>query len=114
MAGSVNSNPVVIRRILSMLNKAGMITTQRGVEGGATLRHEPEQISLLDVYRVTEQGRIFVLHRQEPNPLCPCGRTIKPILTKTFQQAESAMEAVLADKTIADIVAQIEAEGEPE
>ena len=46
LAGSVNTNPVVIRRLLSQLRNAGLVKTQQGVRGGATLELPPEEITL--------------------------------------------------------------------
>lgn len=107
IAGSVNTNPVVIRRILSSLNKAGLIDTQLGVEGGSTLARPAEQVTLLEVYRVVEAGSLFSLHPSEPNPLCPCGRNIQPILSSVFKKAERALEDILADTTIAEVVQDV-------
>ncbi|HRV96461.1 MAG TPA: Rrf2 family transcriptional regulator [Anaerolineae bacterium] len=110
IAGSVNTNPVVIRRILSLLSKAGFVDTQLGVEGGSTLARPAETITLLEVYNVSEQGQLFALHSNQPNPLCPCGRNIKPTLLTVFQKAEAALEGILAEATIADVVQDIEAQ----
>jgi len=107
IAGSVNTNPVVIRRMLGLLSKAGLVTTQLGVEGGSALARPPEQITLLQLYHLVEHGQLFSLHPNQPNSHCPCGRTIQPVLTSLFQKAEQAMAAVLADATIADVVQDI-------
>jgi Rrf2 family protein len=109
IAGSVNTNPVVIRRMLGLLNKAGLVTTQLGVEGGSALAHPPEQITLLQLYHLVEHGQLFSLHPNQPNAHCPCGRTIQPVLTGLFQKAEAAMAAVLAATTIADVIQDIRA-----
>ncbi len=109
IATSVNTNPVVIRRILSTLSKAGVVNTQLGIEGGSMLAHPAEQITLKDVYRVVEQGEIFSLHHKDPSPSCPCGSNIQPILSHVFKEAQAAMEATLAKTSIADVVADIKA-----
>ena len=53
MAGSVGVNPVIIRKTLSQLKKADLISVQRG-SGGATLAKAPEEINLLQVYRAVD------------------------------------------------------------
>lgn len=45
MAGSVGVNPVIIRKTLSQLKKADLISVQRGT-GGASLLKDPEEINL--------------------------------------------------------------------
>ena len=53
IAGSVNTNPVVIRRIMGLLSKAGLVTTSPGVAGAAITRPVSE-ITLLDIYRAVQ------------------------------------------------------------
>jgi Rrf2 family protein len=107
IAGSVNTNPVVIRRILGDLSKAGLVVTQQGTEGGTTLARPGDTITLLDIYRATEEAGLFALHHSAPNPLCPCGRNIQPLLGPVFTQAEAALEGVLAQTTVAELAQSI-------
>lgn len=103
IAGSVNTNPVVIRRISSMLKKAGLLQTHAGI-AGATLTREIMDISLLDVYRAVQaQDGLFAIH-ENPNPNCPVGRNIQAALEDAFGNAQKAMENELASKSVADIV----------
>ena len=80
IAGSVNTNPVVIRRILALLARASLVRTQEGARGGTTLARPAEQIDLLAVYRAVEGGGLFALHPQPPNPACPVGCNIQAAL----------------------------------
>ena len=47
---SVGTNPVVVRRMLPALKKAGLIKSQGGVYGGTQLARPPEEITLRDIY----------------------------------------------------------------
>ncbi|MFZ1701010.1 MAG: Rrf2 family transcriptional regulator, partial [Pyrinomonadaceae bacterium] len=49
IAGSVNTNPVVIRRILGQLNTAGLVASQTGAFGGTRLAKLPGDISLCEI-----------------------------------------------------------------
>jgi len=49
LAGSVNTNPVVVRRITGLLARAGLIRVRRG-PGGAMLARLPSAITLGDVW----------------------------------------------------------------
>ncbi|QJD84619.1 Rrf2 family transcriptional regulator [Cohnella herbarum] len=107
IAGSVNTNPVIIRRIMGMLKKAGLVDIRPGV-GGASLLKDRDQITLLDVYRaveVIEDGRLFNFH-DEPNPLCPVGRNIEAALRAEMEAAQSAMEQRLAQVNLSQLAAQ--------
>nr|WP_163876730.1 Rrf2 family transcriptional regulator [Paenibacillus favisporus] len=78
IATSVNTNPVVIRRINILLKKAELITTQIGVVG-VNLIHDPEDITLLDIYKAVTNldNRLFEVHNA-PNPECPVGSYKRP------------------------------------
>ena len=108
LARSASTNPVVIRRILAMLGKAGLLTAQPGTSGGVRLARSPETITLLDVYRATEKGEIFSFGTREPNPHCICGRSLEPVMQNVFRQAEQAMEQSLSNITIFQIAQEVE------
>src|SRR3954468_21966325 len=108
IAASVNTHPVVVRRIVGVLRNAGMVTVQPGVGGGATLAREPDDITLLDVYRAVEDGdELFSLHQSEPSRSCNVGGNIRDVLRPIFCTAHRAMESVLAQVSIADVGSQV-------
>lgn len=112
IAGSVNTNPALIRRLLSMLAQAGLTTSQLGAGGGALLARAPGAIRLVDVYRAVDEPRLFGLHREAPNPACLVGRHIQQVLVGIVDDAQQAMEASLGARTLADVTACVlEAEG---
>ncbi len=105
IAGSVGTNPVIIRRILGQLKHAGFVTVKAG-SGGARLARGLDEISLLDVYRavdVVEEGKLFNIH-DEPNPECQVGANIQAVLRLLLARAQEAMEGVLADITMEELV----------
>ncbi|MFP3273629.1 MAG: Rrf2 family transcriptional regulator [Paraburkholderia sp.] len=102
IAGSVNSNPALIRRLLTMLADAGLTTSQLGAGGGALLARPPGEITLLEIYRAVDEAQLFALHREEPNPACMVGRNIQTVLRGVISEAQQAMEASLAARTLAD------------
>ncbi|MGC5327444.1 Rrf2 family transcriptional regulator [Brevibacillus sp. SYSU BS000544] len=101
IASSVNTNPVIIRRIMGMLKKAGLVDVRPGV-GGASLLKDPDQITLLDIYRAvnaTEENQLFRIH-EKPNLNCPVGRNIEMALQVELRDAQLAMEQRLAQTTL--------------
>ena len=107
IAGSVNTNPALIRRLLSMLAQAGLTTSQLGAGGGALLARAPGAIRLVDVYRAVDEARLFGLHREAPNPACLVGRHIQQVLVGIVDDAQQAMEASLGARTLADVTAGV-------
>ncbi len=104
LAGSVNTNAVVIRRILSELRRAGLVTTHKGAGGGARLSRPPEEITLDAIYRAMECGPSFSPHPHQPDQHCPIGRKIEVVLGEVFASAEAALEQELARRTLADVL----------
>lgn len=108
IAGSVTTNPVVIRRILGMLKKHGIVDMNRG-NGGAYLVKQVEHITMLDVYEAVcenEENQLFRIH-ENPNPNCPVGANIQEVVNHTCILAQQAMEKVLKQTTLADITKEI-------
>ncbi len=104
LAGSVNTNAVVIRRILSDLRRGGLVQTHKGARGGARLSRPPEQITLDAVYRAVECGPSFSPHPHQPDQRCPVGRKIELVLEEVFCSAQKALEQELARRTLADVL----------
>lgn len=106
IAASVNTNPVFIRRILTLLCKAKLVTVQHGAGVGWSLAKPPEAITLLDVYEAVAQKPLFELHHSEPNQACPIGRGIRSALREFYENAERAMKQELSRSTISDLLAK--------
>jgi len=104
IAGSVNTNPVFIRRVLGLLNRAGFVTSQPGVGGGWRLLRHPASMTLLEVYRAVDEGQLLAMHHSQPNPDCLVGRNIQRTLAAYFDEAQRAFEQVLAGQTIAQVL----------
>ena len=105
LAGSVNVNPVVIRRLLQQLKSAGIVRVTRG-SGGAQIARPLKDITLLDIYQATEcvdEGELFHFH-ENPNPKCPVGKNIHHVLDRRLDQIQQAMEREMADITMQDII----------
>ena len=107
VAESVNTNPVVIRRMLLDLAQAGLVVSQTGSMGGSRLATDPAKTTLLDVYQALECGGVFSLHRQPPSRDCPVGVNIETVLGEVLQEVDSAVELVLKNITIGDVVQRL-------
>jgi len=107
VAESVNTNPVVIRRMLLELAEAGLVVSQTGSLGGSRLANDPAKTTLLDVYQALECGGVFSLHRQPPSRDCPVGVNIETVLGDVFLEVDSAVEHVLGTITINDVVQRL-------
>lgn len=107
VAESVNTNPVVIRRMLCELAEADLVVSQPGSMGGSRLSRKPNEITLLDVYRAVECPGVFSLHRQPASQTCPVGMSIESVLGSVFAETNSAVEHVLAGITVEYVKSQL-------
>ena len=108
VADSVNTNAVVIRRMLCELAESKLVVSQSGSMGGSKLARQPEQITLLDIYQAVERRGVFSLHRHPPNRDCPVGVNIGTVLNEVLDEVDSAVERVLANITIKDVVSRLQ------
>ena len=104
LAASVNTNPVTIRRLLLILQKAKLVDTSKGSGSGSRLERSPARISLAEVYRAVEEEEPFTMPKRKPNQHCPVGQCIQDELERVFSAAENAMIQQLGRSTVADII----------
>lgn len=108
LAGSINTNPVVIRKILSQLKKAGLINVARGT-GGISPTRALNEITFYDVYRAiepVENGDLFHFH-ESPNPECPVGKNIHKLLDGKLVEIQKSMEDKMKEYTIDNLRVEI-------
>jgi Rrf2 family protein len=104
IAGSVKTNPVVIRRLMSEMGKAGLISSRRGANAGWRLARPPEGISLRDIHDALGPEAAFAMHRNEPSAICPVAQGIRPALAPVYARVDDAIRLELAATSLADVV----------
>ncbi|QVQ51238.1 Rrf2 family transcriptional regulator [Spiractinospora alimapuensis] len=107
IAESLESNPVLVRRVLGRLRGASLVRSTEGRGGGWRLSRAADRITLDDVYAAVELGPLLALHAHPPNSQCVIGRHIQSILEEEFTEAEAAMRARLRETTIADMLGYV-------
>lgn len=111
IARSVSTNPVVVRRVIALLAKNGLVAVRKGKGGGATLARPAAEITLGEIYKATEPPALLPIPRMSGTirlgpgkPECAVGRAVAPVLTEFFAHAESGMLKRLSDFTLADFI----------
>lgn len=108
LASSINTNPVVVRRILSELQKAGLVNTESGRNGGAVLAKRPAGITLFDIYAAVDEGELFAYNPNDPNKTCSLSCKMKSVLAPVFSAANSALAEKLKKIKLSDLVEEID------
>lgn len=104
IAKSVSANPVVVRRILSLLASAGLIKSKTGKMGGCQLGRPANAIRLYDIYVAIGEEPLFGVHHYPELKKCPVSCQIKKVLFKQFGAAEQAALNKLKKVSLSSIV----------
>lgn len=107
IAGVLNTNPVVIRRVVRQLRDAGLVATVRGKTGGYKLDRSAADISLLDVFLAIEGDRVdfFALaHLDDREGCSPIANSIQQTLHPIFAQSLAVLKENLSRYSIAELL----------
>ena len=107
VAQSVHTNPVVIRRLMTELEKAGLVHSVAGRSGGFELSRDPGQITLADVYFAVEDENVFRMHKTDPRSPCPVAAQLGQVLSAPLKAADCALHSSLAKTSIRDVATAI-------
>lgn len=106
MAASINIHPVLVRKELAGLRRAGLVQSREGKNGGSALAKPATEILISDIYRLVYDRSVLGLAKNTPNPKCPVGAVINDHLTALYNDAEAAMMTKFAGKNLHDFVQQ--------
>lgn len=101
IASSVNVNPAVVRKEISILRTHGLVASKEGKGGGYVLGKPAAQIRLSDVYQLVNDAPLLG-RANDPNPDCPVGKQINGHLKDLYRTADEAMMRQLGQITIED------------
>jgi Rrf2 family protein len=107
LAGSVNANPVFVKRVLVKLSKAKLVKTTVGKSGGYDLARSPKSISLLDIYSAVTPPNAFAIHAYPKSKGCIVSCNIKEVMGEVLIGTQKAVANDLKQTTLADVVSKI-------
>ena len=108
LASSVNTNAVVIRRLLGQLNQAKLVVSQTGANGGSRLARCPNEINLADIYKAINCGEVFALHAKSPSQDCPIGKNIEAVLGCIQREIDKGISEKLSRYTLQNVFEMVE------
>jgi Rrf2 family protein len=107
LAGSINTSPSFVRRILAKLSKAGLVSTTTGKSGACLLAKKPEDISLLEIYKAVDAPPTFAIHDYPVQGSCRVSCSIGSVMNKVLAKAQKSFESSLGDTSLAKVIAEI-------
>jgi len=103
LATSVNTNPVVIRRLLSLLTKAQLVKTVRGKAGGVKLAREASQINLKDIYLALSPTEAIAPRDKSPHRDCAVSCAMHSIMSGIAEGTQKATLKYLETQRLSDL-----------
>lgn len=100
----ISIHPVIVRRTLALLGKSGLVTSTGGSKGGSRLSRSATKISLLDIYRAVHPLKAFEKAQGFPKSNCNEGRRVDKVLYRVYDEANGAIDKILAKRTLANIL----------
>ena len=104
LSGSININPVLVRKELVNLRNHGLIISKEGKTGGSTLAKPAELIAMSDIYEAVREKQFLGKSINEPNPACPIGRQINQHLDDLYLESERALMQSLDNMNLAEFL----------
>jgi DNA-binding IscR family transcriptional regulator len=110
LAGQIlDTNPVVVRRMMAGLRDAGHVASVKGHGGGWTLQHGLEHITMLDVYRAVGAPRVLSIGASNPAPTCLVEQAVNARMALALEEAEALFIRRLGQVTLAEIAGDFDA-----
>lgn len=101
LALSMQTNAVVVRRVMAGLRDAGLVSSSKGHGGGWVLARDPAQVSLRDVYVALGSPEPFAMGNRSEAPTCLVEQAVNVALDDAFRDAEALLLARMERVTLA-------------
>lgn len=108
LAKGIKTNPVFVRRILSLLSKAGLIKTSKGRHGGVSLKKTPQQINLHEVYQAVALPKVISAVKKSPNHSCPVSCSLEKLVDQVGTLVDRSVEKSLARVQLSQLLSEID------
>jgi DNA-binding IscR family transcriptional regulator len=101
LAKAMDTNPVVIRRILAGLRDQGYVRSEKGHGGGWTLACNLSRVTLRDIYSALGCPPLLAMSNRTESPGCLVDQAVNAALDQAFRDAEAVLLTRLGEETIA-------------
>lgn len=105
LSAAMQTNPVVLRRLMSGLREAGFVASAKGHGGGWVLSCALDRITLRDVHDALGSPALVSLGFRDDRPTCLVAQAVHASLSDAVQAAEAALLDRLGAVTLATLSA---------
>ena len=99
----LRTNPVVVRRTMAGLRKAGYVRSEKGHGGGWMIACDLENVSLLDIHRAVGGPRLFAIGNEASNPQCAVEKVVNDAIEDALERAEALLIERLGSVSVAEL-----------
>ncbi len=103
LAQIMQTNPVVVRRVMAGLRKRGIVRSERGHGGGWTLIRDPADVTLRDIYDGIGAPPLFAIGNRNAAPHCAIERSVNAVLDSTLKAAGTLLLKSFETVTLAKL-----------
>lgn len=105
LARAMDTNPVVIRRVMSGLREQGYVRSEKGHGGGWSIACDLSAVTLRDIYVALGEPTLLAMGNRTEAPGCLVEQAVNAALGKAFDDAEALLLARLGEVTLARLSA---------
>lgn len=102
IAGSMNLNPVLVRKEIANLKAHHIVESKEGKNGGTKLSKQASNITLKEIFELTFDNINFGFAKNQPNPDCPVGKKINQNLAELYADINQKVSLQLSNITLED------------
>ena len=102
----LDTNPVLVRRVLAGLRERGYVSSGKGHGGGWSITCDLHKVTLRDIYEAVGSPTVFAMGNRIDHPTCLVEKVVNQSLASAFEEAEALLIERFKDVTLADLSAQ--------
>lgn len=107
MARSMDTNPVVIRRIMAGLRDRGYLRSEKGHGGGWTLSCDLAKVTFRDIYTALDAPALLAIGNRTESPGCVVEQAVNAALGSAFDAAEALLLERFGEVTLANLATDV-------
>lgn len=102
----LDTNPVLVRRVLAGLRERGYVSSGKGHGGGWSITCDLHKVTLRDIYEAVGSPTVFAMGNRVDHPTCLVEKVVNQSLASAFEEAEALLIERFKDVTLADLSQQ--------